>query len=72
VWGHHLLHAARGDALDRLCRHDEAGTAFERAMTLTSNTAEIDLLRRRRGGYDPSPLRREAPVNGGAVSEVSG
>jgi RNA polymerase sigma-70 factor (ECF subfamily) len=53
--GYHLLHAARGDALDRLGRHDEAAAAFERAMTLTTNAVELDLLRRRRDG---SVLRR--------------
>jgi RNA polymerase sigma-70 factor, ECF subfamily len=50
--GYYLLHAARGDALDRLGRRVDAATAFERAMTLTSNTAEVDLLRRRRDRYD--------------------
>jgi RNA polymerase sigma-70 factor (ECF subfamily) len=45
--GYHLLHAARGDALDRLGRHDEAATAFDRAIALTTNAAEIELLRRR-------------------------
>jgi len=46
--GYHLFHATRGDALDRLGRHDEAAAAFERAMALTGNTAEVELLRRRR------------------------
>lgn len=45
--GYHLLHAARGDALDRLGRHEEAAAAFERAMTLTANAAEVEFLRRR-------------------------
>jgi len=48
--GYHLLHAARGDALDRVGRHDEAAAAFERAMALTANEAEVELLRRRREG----------------------
>ena len=51
--GYHLLHAARGDALDRLGRHDEAAAAFERAMTLTTNAAEVELLRRRRDTNGP-------------------
>ena len=51
--GYHLFHAARGDALDRLGRHDEAAAAFERAMTLTTNTAEVELLRRRRNATGP-------------------
>jgi RNA polymerase sigma-70 factor, ECF subfamily len=46
--GYYLLHAARGDTLDRLGRHDEAAEAFERAMALTTNAAEIELLRSRR------------------------
>ncbi len=46
--GYYLLHAARGDALDRLGRHDEAAAAFERAIPLTANAAEVELLRRRR------------------------
>jgi RNA polymerase sigma-70 factor (ECF subfamily) len=51
--GYHLFHAARGDALDRLGRHDEAAAAFERAMTLTTNAAEVELLRRRRDTTGP-------------------
>jgi RNA polymerase sigma-70 factor (ECF subfamily) len=51
--GYHLLHAARGDALDRLGRHDEAAAAFERAMALTANAAEVELLRRRRDATGP-------------------
>jgi RNA polymerase sigma-70 factor (ECF subfamily) len=46
--GYHLLHAARGDALERLGRHDLAAAAFERAVSLTANTAEVELLRTRR------------------------
>jgi RNA polymerase sigma-70 factor (ECF subfamily) len=51
--GYHLLHAARGDALDRLGRRDEAAAAFERAMTLTTNATEIELLRSRRDSAGP-------------------
>jgi RNA polymerase sigma-70 factor, ECF subfamily len=51
--GYYLLHAARGDALDRLGRHDEAAEAFERAMALTTNAAEIELLRSRREPAGP-------------------
>jgi RNA polymerase sigma-70 factor (ECF subfamily) len=46
--GYHLFHAARGDALARLDRPTEAAAAFDRALTLTTNTAEADLLRHRR------------------------
>jgi RNA polymerase sigma-70 factor (ECF subfamily) len=45
---YHLLHATRGDALERLGRHDEAAAAFDRAIALTTNTAEIELLQKRR------------------------
>jgi RNA polymerase sigma-70 factor (ECF subfamily) len=51
--GYYLLHAARGDALDRLGRHDEAAAAFERAIALTTNAAEIELLRSRREPAGP-------------------
>jgi RNA polymerase sigma-70 factor (ECF subfamily) len=45
---YHLFHAARGDALTRLGRHEEAVDAFDRAIDGTTNAAELDLLRRRR------------------------
>ena len=45
---YHLLHASRGDALERLGRPAEAAAAFGRAMSLTANAAEIELLRTRR------------------------
>jgi len=45
--GYHLLHAARGDLLERLDRFDEAASAFERAIDLTGNAAELELLRHR-------------------------
>jgi len=51
--GYYLLHAARGDVLHRLGRHDEAAEAFERAMALTTNAAEIELLRSRREPAGP-------------------
>jgi RNA polymerase sigma-70 factor (ECF subfamily) len=41
---YHLLHAARGELLERLGRDDEAATAFARARSLTSNAAEAGLL----------------------------
>lgn len=45
---YHLLHAARGDLLERLDRREEAAAAYERAVALTTNQAERDLLQRRR------------------------
>jgi len=41
---YHLLHAARGDMLARLDRHDEARAEFERAASLTRNAREQELL----------------------------
>jgi RNA polymerase sigma-70 factor (ECF subfamily) len=45
--GYHLFHVTRADLLDRLGRTDEAAEALERALELTANEAERDLLRRR-------------------------
>ncbi|MFG1864270.1 sigma-70 family RNA polymerase sigma factor [Microbispora bryophytorum] len=45
--GYHLLPAVRGDLLARLHRHDEARTEFERAASLTRNSAERAVLLRR-------------------------
>ncbi|MEV5741102.1 sigma-70 family RNA polymerase sigma factor [Microbispora rosea] len=45
--GYHLLPAVRGDLLARLGRHDEAWTEFERAASLTRNSAERAVLLRR-------------------------
>jgi RNA polymerase sigma factor (sigma-70 family) len=41
---YHLLHAARGDLLARLARHDEARAEFERAAAMTANEREKALL----------------------------
>ncbi|GAA4288626.1 RNA polymerase sigma factor [Georgenia daeguensis] len=45
--GYHLFHAVRADLLARLGRPTEAAEALERAVDLTANEAERDLLRRR-------------------------
>ncbi|MCK6210337.1 RNA polymerase sigma factor [Georgenia sp. EYE_87] len=45
--GYHLFHVTRADLLGRLGRTDEAVLALERALELTANGAERDLLRRR-------------------------
>jgi RNA polymerase sigma factor (sigma-70 family) len=41
---YHLLPSVRGDLLEKLGRHSEAGTEFERAATLTKNARERELL----------------------------
>ena len=41
---YHLLHAARGDLLAKLDRHDEARAEFERAASMTANEREKALL----------------------------
>ena len=45
---YHLFHAVRADLLERLGRPDEARTAYDRALGLTGNAAERELLARRR------------------------
>ncbi|MDQ6772729.1 MAG: RNA polymerase sigma factor [Candidatus Dormibacteraeota bacterium] len=45
--GYHLYHAARGDLLLRLGRHEEARAAHRRALELTGNPAERSLLERK-------------------------
>jgi RNA polymerase sigma factor (sigma-70 family) len=41
---YHLLPSVRGDLLEKVGRHAEAGTEFERAASLTKNTRERELL----------------------------
>lgn len=43
---YHLFHATKGNLLEREGRLKEAGEAYARAATLTSNEAEIDHLKR--------------------------
>jgi predicted RNA polymerase sigma factor len=45
--GYHLLHAVRGDLLEKLGRLDEARAEFERAAEMTRNERERDVLRAR-------------------------
>jgi RNA polymerase sigma-70 factor (ECF subfamily) len=49
---YHLFHAARGDALDRLGRDDDARRAYDRALALVGNDAERRLLEQRRANID--------------------
>lgn len=46
--GYHALHAARADLLRRLGRGKEARAAYDTAIDLTGNTAEVAALTRRR------------------------
>ena len=46
--GYHAFHAARADLLRRLGRSEQARAAYERAIELAGNTAEVAWLTRRR------------------------
>jgi RNA polymerase sigma-70 factor (ECF subfamily) len=46
--GYHLFHAARADLLARVGRVDDARAAYDRAIALTGNAAERELLRSKR------------------------
>jgi RNA polymerase sigma-70 factor (ECF subfamily) len=48
--GYHLYHAARGELLRRLGRGAEAAEAIQRALALTENPAERQLLQKRLDG----------------------
>ncbi|HSS94033.1 MAG TPA: RNA polymerase sigma factor, partial [Candidatus Dormibacteraeota bacterium] len=45
---YHLFHAVRADLLHRLGRDWEAAAAYDRAIALNTNAAELDFLRRAR------------------------
>ena len=47
--GYHAFHAARADLLRRLGRSADARAAYDRAIELAGNTAEVAYLSRRRG-----------------------
>lgn len=51
--GYHAFHAARADLLRRLGRSDQARAAYDRAIELAGNPAEIKHLTRRRGELAP-------------------
>ena len=54
---HHLYHAARGDLLERLGRGPEAAGAYDRAIGLTTNSAERRHLEQRRASLRPGDGR---------------
>ena len=58
---YHLLHAARGDLLARLDRHDEARAEFERAAAMTANEREKALLLERAARGARALTRHAAP-----------
>jgi RNA polymerase sigma-70 factor (ECF subfamily) len=45
---YHLFHATRADLLARVGRHDDARNAYDRALALAENAAELALLRQKR------------------------
>jgi RNA polymerase sigma-70 factor (ECF subfamily) len=46
--GYHAFHATRADLLRRLGANDESRVAYDRAIELAGNTAEVAYLARRR------------------------
>jgi RNA polymerase sigma-70 factor, ECF subfamily len=46
--GYHLLHASRGEMLERLGRRPEAAKAYDRAAALAHTDADISFLTLRR------------------------
>jgi len=49
---YYLFHASRADLLRRLHRYDEAATAYEIALSLTTNHVEQQYIRRRLAARD--------------------
>ena len=52
--GYHAYHATRADLLRRLGRSGDARAAYERAIELAGNTAEVAYLTRRRDQLGPN------------------
>jgi predicted RNA polymerase sigma factor len=52
--GYHAYHATRADLLRRLGRSADARAAYERAIELAGNTAEVAYLTRRRDQLGPT------------------
>ena len=55
--GYHLFHAARADLLRRSGRNAEAADAYQQAIRLTSNDAELRYLRDRLAEVNSTPVR---------------
>ncbi len=58
---YHLLHSVRGDLLERLGRHDDAGAEFERAASLAQNERERQLSLSRARASRRLAVRRPEP-----------
>ena len=52
--GYHAWHVTRADLLRRLGRSDEARAAYDRAIVLSDNSAEVTYLKRRRSQLGPA------------------
>jgi RNA polymerase sigma-70 factor (ECF subfamily) len=63
--GYRLYHAARADLLRRLGRSPEAGEAYRKALTLTTNRVETAYLEKRLRGVDLAPVVRREDGRGG-------
>ncbi|MFE7844365.1 RNA polymerase sigma factor [Microbacterium sp. NPDC057407] len=62
--GHHAFHATRAELLRAIGREDAAVEAYDRAIGLAANPAEIAHLTRRRDHPDPDPpTNRVTPMN---------
>ena len=53
--GHHAFHATRAELLRRVGRASDALAAYDRAIELAGNTAEVAHLRRRRAQLPTTP-----------------
>ncbi|GAB06358.1 sigma-70 family RNA polymerase sigma factor [Gordonia amarae] len=60
--GYHAFHATRADLLRRLGRTTEARDAYNTAIDLAGNTAEVTHLTRRRNQLTSPPPRPDAPA----------
>jgi RNA polymerase sigma-70 factor, ECF subfamily len=77
--GYHAYHAARADLLRRLGRSHESRAAYDKAIELAGNTAEIAYLTRRRdqlgrvsGARTESSPRPRSPPAAGSPAAAAG
>jgi predicted RNA polymerase sigma factor len=62
---YHLLYSVRGDLLDRLGRHAEAASEFERAASMAANSQEGALLSERAQSNRSADTDPSGSVDGG-------